>query len=125
MKGSAGPITKGGILAEGVNILGAGADTTSIAILACLGDLAANPDVVPKLRKEIDDACNKLCLDRGNNISYTEAARLPYLAAFIKESMRLHPSIQYQLPRLVPNRDFNWGNVSSPKAYTLASVHVP
>ena len=86
---------------EGVNILGAGADTTSIAILACLGSLAVNPDSVPKLRKEADDAYDKLCLGRGNNIPYTEAARLPYLAAFIKESMRLHPSIQYQLPRLL------------------------
>jgi cytochrome P450 len=91
MKGLAGPITTADIMIEDINILGAGADATSIAILTCLGDLVMNPGSVPKLQKEIGDAYDKLCLGRGNNISYTEAARLPCLTSFIKESMRLHP----------------------------------
>ena len=39
----------GGAMIEGVNILGAGADTTSIAILAVLGHLTLRPKIVPRL----------------------------------------------------------------------------
>jgi cytochrome P450 len=31
------PVKKGDVMIEGVNLLGAGADTTTIGILACLG----------------------------------------------------------------------------------------
>jgi len=51
MKGSAGPIIKGDIMIEDINILGAGADVTSIAVLTCLGDLVMNPGSVQSFRK--------------------------------------------------------------------------
>jgi cytochrome P450 len=118
-KGSGGPITKDDTMIEGVNILGGWVQTLLRSpSFACLGDLVMNPDSVPKLREEIDRAYDKLCLGRGKNISYTEAAKLPYSAAFIKESMRLHPSCSR-------TGTSTGGDIASPKAYTLASVHVP
>lgn len=105
MKGVQGrsAATVGDVMIEGVNILGAGADTTSIGILAVLGELVMHPEIMPRLEAEIDKAYSDLGhLENETEISYIEAAALPYLAAVIKESMRLHPAIQYQLPRYTP-----------------------
>ena len=101
MKGVQGqPTGVGDVMIEGVNILGAGADTTSIAILAVLGDLILHPEIVPRLQNEVDQAYKDLGHDeQQTDIGYKEASTLPFLAAVIKESIRLHPSIQYQLPR--------------------------
>lgn len=38
----------------------------------------------------------------GRDISFKDAENLPYLSAIVRESTRLHPSIQYQLPRYAP-----------------------
>ncbi|GME30288.1 hypothetical protein PV09_09786 [Neofusicoccum parvum] len=97
------PVTKADVMIEGVNILGAGADTTSIGILACLGALLQHPDCLRRAQAEVDCAYRDLGLERNSgDISFKDAERLPYLAAVIKESTRLHPSIQYQLPRYAP-----------------------
>jgi cytochrome P450 len=90
------------VMIEGVNILGARADTTSIAILAILGDMILHPATMLRLQAEVDQAYSNLGPENSTEISYKKAAALPYLAAVIKESMRLHPSIQYQLPRYAP-----------------------
>ncbi|KAL1982523.1 hypothetical protein VTN96DRAFT_1248 [Rasamsonia emersonii] len=98
------PVWKGDVMIEGVNILGAGADTTSIVILAVLSALLLHRPERQKLQQEIDQAYTSLGLqDPGQEISFKDAERLPYLSAVIKESMRLHPSISYQLPRVVPS----------------------
>ncbi|KAH7242764.1 cytochrome P450 [Fusarium tricinctum] len=91
------------VMIEGVNILAAGSDTTAIGIVACLGYLFTNPLSKAKLIEEIDSAYRELNIDdQGREISFKEAEKLPYLSAVILESTRLHPSIQYQLPRDVP-----------------------
>lgn len=97
------PVTKGDVMIEGVNILGAGADTTSIGILAVMGAILTHPNAKKQLQEEIDQAYRDLGLEKtGSEIDFKEAEKLPYLSAVIKESMRLHPSISYQLPRVVP-----------------------
>ncbi|KAF2019974.1 cytochrome P450 [Aaosphaeria arxii CBS 175.79] len=97
------PVKKADVMIEGVNILGAGADTTAIGILACVGALLKHPEYIPRLRDEIDHAYQQLGLDSSReHIKFTDAQNLPWLSAIIKESTRLHPSIQYQLPRYVP-----------------------
>ncbi|KIV98381.1 uncharacterized protein PV09_09786 [Verruconis gallopava] len=96
------PVKKGDIMIEGVNILGAGADTTTIGILAIIGALLQHPKQLERLQKEIDEAYESLGLGGTDEISFKDAEKLPFLSAVIKESTRLHPSIQYQLPRYVP-----------------------
>ena len=82
------------------NLSGAGADTTSIAMRACLHDICSHPDVYQKLQNEID------AFYKDNNlatpISYVQTQQLPYLNAVTKEAMRLLPSITFQLPRHTP-----------------------
>lgn len=78
----------------------AGSDTTSIALRAILYYLMITPRVWAKLRKEIDTA-----VEHGTSSQpaiFTEAQKLPYLEACIKEAMRLHPSLGTQHTRLVP-----------------------
>ncbi|KAK7452906.1 hypothetical protein Landi51_03901 [Colletotrichum acutatum] len=96
------PVTKGDVMMEGVNILGAGADTTTVGILATLGSLLLHPEAIVRLQAEIDEAYCSLGLEKtGRDIEFLESSKLPFLSAVIKESTRLHPSIQYQLPRVV------------------------
>jgi cytochrome P450 len=105
------PVTKGEVMIEGVNILGAGADTTAISILAVLGDLLQKPDAFKRLREELDDAHERLNV---SSLPFRELEKLPYLSTVVRESIRLHPSITYQLPRLPP-----------PGGMQICGYHIP
>jgi len=93
------PVSKSEVMIEGVNILGAGADTTAIAILAILGNVLQKPEDLQRLRKELDKAHDRL---NSSSLPFKELEKIPYLSAVVRESIRLHPSITYQLPRLPP-----------------------
>lgn len=85
-KGSDGqPLSHPDIMSEASNILGAGGDTTSIGLKACILALIDHPDAAAKLRKEIDGFFRAHGRD-GFEISYNECLSLPYLQAFIKET---------------------------------------
>lgn len=110
------PVVKGDVMIEGVTILSAGADTTAIGILAVLGALLLHPGSITRLQTEIDDAYAELGLDGDSDeLSFTAAEKLPYLSAVIKESTRLHPSVQYQLPRYAPEGGAQIGNYHVPE----------
>lgn len=94
------PIPHREVLSEVLGLLGAGAETTAIGIRAVLGPLLLNKEAYKKLVDEIDDYC-RINSSTDRDLTYTECAQLPYLQAVIKEGMRLHPSIQFQLPRSV------------------------
>lgn len=81
------------------NVL-AGSDTTAIALRSIIYNLATNPRAYHKLQKEIDalDAQGML----SNPIKESEARKMPYLQAVIKEAMRLHPSVGMIMERHVP-----------------------
>ncbi len=61
----------------------AGFDTSSSALTWWIGLMATHPDVVEKLRRELDSA-------NGGTAPMEAIARLPYLNATIKEAMRLY-----------------------------------
>ena len=110
------PARRDEVLTEATVVLGAGADTTSYAIQAVLGDLTMHPEIVPKLQREVDQAYKDLELAaRGAEISYNDATKLPYLAAVVRESMRLDPSFVYQMPRCTPTIGIEIGPYHLPK----------
>lgn len=78
-----------------INML-AGADTTGILLRAIVYYVLKNPNVLRKLRQEIDSA------GLSSPVSYAEATKLPYLDAVIRESCRVHPAIGLLLERVVP-----------------------
>lgn len=61
---------------EGVNILGAGADTTAIAILAILGQLLMNEAAYKKAQRELDEAT---AAADGQELDFQALEKLPYL----------------------------------------------
>lgn len=100
-------------MSECRNVIGSGADTTSIGIKAILGYLIQNLETLTNLREELDAYYEKINL-LDHTISYSQCLEMPLLQAVIKESTRIHPSIMFQLPRYAP-----------PEGVTIAGHFVP
>jgi cytochrome P450 len=83
-----------------VNIA-AGSDTTGLTLSAAIYHLCHSPDSVQKLRDEIDDLTSQGKL--SNPVTFSEAQKMPYLQAVIKETFRVHPGVGLPLPRVVPS----------------------
>lgn len=86
--------------AEILTALVAGSDTTANSIRMGLLLLATTPRVYRRLQKEIDEA-----IANGNissPVTVAEAKTLPYLQAFIWESLRYHPPVALLFPKVVP-----------------------
>ncbi|SPO03692.1 related to pisatin demethylase / cytochrome P450 monooxygenase [Cephalotrichum gorgonifer] len=97
------PATIPEIMAEIGNMLAAGADTTSTAIKAVLGPLLRDPIRYRRLRDEVDTVKNASPASAsGQALTYNMVKDLPFLSGCIKEGIRMHPSIVYQLPRHAP-----------------------
>ncbi|KAI9723570.1 MAG: hypothetical protein M1828_004166 [Chrysothrix sp. TS-e1954] len=80
--------------------LAAGSDTTAIALRAIFYYLMKAPTTYTRLLQEVDTATSNG--DLSDPVKYSEAIKMPYLCAVIKEAMRLHPSVGLTLPRYVP-----------------------
>ena len=87
----------GEIIAECSAMMNAGTETTTAALTNTIYLLYTHPQILSKLRAEIDAALP------GDSIpSYEAASRLPYLRACIEESLRVRPASSFGLPRVVP-----------------------
>ncbi|GME42318.1 cytochrome P450 [Neofusicoccum parvum] len=100
------------VLKLGVNTVFAGADTTGITITALFYHLLRTPHAHAALLHELR---THFPHTPPTHISYARAASLPYLAACIKETFRLHPVL-----RITPSRI-----VTTPGGATIAGQHVP
>lgn len=78
----------------------AGSDTTSISLSAIYFNIISRPEVLAKLRAELDTAFEKGELSDPPKFSETHA--LSYFQAVIKESLRLHPATGFPMWREVP-----------------------
>lgn len=81
-------------------VIWAGSDTTATALTSIFYHLHKHPDKLAKLRCEIDTALAEGRLTQP--VRFSDARKLPYLHAVVLESMRLHPSLGFGLPREVP-----------------------
>ncbi|OKL64358.1 hypothetical protein UA08_00972 [Talaromyces atroroseus] len=79
-------------------IVGAGLSTTGWALSVGTYYLITNPQVLARLRKELDDAI-PACI----SLQWAELEKLPYLTAVIKEAVRLSYSTTSRNVRLLPN----------------------
>lgn len=78
----------------------AGSDTTSITLNAIFYYLLKNQPVLRRLQDEIDGAIRSG--QASDPITFTQAQRLPYLQAVIKEAMRMHSATGLPMWRVVP-----------------------
>ena len=90
------------LLSEAVLQIIAGSDTTATALRSLMLYLLSHPRVYAKLQAEID-AATQQGKYRGTVIPDSDARRLPYLQAVIKEGMRIHPPITDSVPKRVPD----------------------
>jgi cytochrome P450 len=88
------------VLTTAISVIGAGSDTTSIALGAFFGFLVRNPVVYQKLVEEIDNAFDDGTLT--SPVKYSQGVQLPLFQACVKETLRLHPPASMSLPRFVP-----------------------
>ncbi|KAF2169488.1 hypothetical protein M409DRAFT_20702 [Zasmidium cellare ATCC 36951] len=95
-----GPADDKDVLMEALNVIGAGADTTSIAMRACLYYLCKTPDAYRRIQQEIDEYYRSKGLRQP--ITYQQTLELPFFCAVTREATRLFPSIGYQLLRYAP-----------------------
>lgn len=80
--------------------LGAGSDTTSIALNSILFYALAQPAVHDKLRAEFDEAYARQAL--SDPPTWAQTQELPYFQAVVKESFRMHAVVGLPLWREVP-----------------------
>ncbi|EKG19639.1 Cytochrome P450, partial [Macrophomina phaseolina MS6] len=78
----------------------AGSDTTSITLTGILWNLFKNPRVLENLRAEIDKKHD--AGELSDPVTFSEAQKLPYLQAVVKEGLRLHPATGLPLWRIAP-----------------------
>lgn len=95
----------------------AGADSTSIALRAIFYYTMKHPPTMHKLHSEIDTAFSTGQIT--SPVQYNDAIRLPYLTAVVKESMRLFPSYQVSMQRLVPKQGLMLSGVYLPAGYRV------
>lgn len=104
------------VLAMGLSIIAAGSDTTAISLGAVFYYLLKNPECYRKLVEEVDATFSAKAAQNVtySTISFTEAQRLPYLNACIKEAFRLHPATRWFPERVVPA-----------SGHTICGEHIP
>lgn len=76
-----------------------------------------NPATYRHLLLEVDSADRNGQL--SNPVKHSEAVKLPYLCACIKEAMRLHPSVGLSMPRIVPKGGMRISGQFLPEGYRI------
>ncbi|KAM0808970.1 putative Cytochrome P450 [Seiridium cardinale] len=104
--------------AQVISVLGAGGDTVACALQSFVYHMVRAPGLWKRAQNEIDAARgNGLCGDRV--VSYTDAIQLPFTAACIKEALRIHPPVPWNLPRVGKN-EVKVGEKTFPAGVTLS-----
>ena len=81
---------------EGMAVVGAGSDTTGIALTVTTFHILENPGVQRQLKQELKETLP----DPARIPSWSEIERLPYLSAVVKEGLRLAHGTSNRLPRV-------------------------
>ncbi|KAJ9568498.1 hypothetical protein OSB04_004464 [Centaurea solstitialis] len=78
-----------------LNLFIAGTDTSSITVEWAMAELIRHPQLMKQAQKEIESV-----VGRDRLVSESDLARLTFLEAVVKETLRLHPSTPLSLPRM-------------------------
>lgn len=110
-------ITEAAVSGISVSLIHAGAETIAMTMTAVIYNLAKNPAALEKLLEEL----------RTNGVTtaskFAELDKLPYLEAVIKESMRLIPTTNDMLERVVPVGGVDIAGIFVPSGTTVSVSH--
>ncbi|KAM6992081.1 cholesterol 24-hydroxylase-like [Tautogolabrus adspersus] len=65
----------------------AGQETTANQLAFCIMELGRHPDILEKVKKEVDDV-----IGMKQEVSYDDLGKLVYLSQILKETLRLYPT---------------------------------
>ncbi|KAK5135452.1 hypothetical protein LTR08_005240 [Meristemomyces frigidus] len=83
---------------EGVNVIIAGSETTARVMTRAIYELTANPDVMSRARQELKAEAARVGRP-VEELTLNELEHLPWLAAVLKESLRMAAIVTSRLPR--------------------------
>jgi cytochrome P450 len=92
------PLDDSTLVGEATLAVAAGSDTTGTALTNAIFHLNAQPEILLRLRKEVDSAT----LDDSGDFDLVRLAGLSYLNAIIQETLRLHPALPNGSQRTPP-----------------------
>lgn len=110
----------GELVAESTNMVNAAGENTEIATSNTIWYIASHYRVIAKLREELDPVFDQAIP------SYDRIKNLPYLRACIDESLRLRPSINGGLPRVVSDGmlvDGQWLEAGTTVSVSTHTIH--
>ncbi|KAJ0971148.1 hypothetical protein J5N97_019107 [Dioscorea zingiberensis] len=73
----------------------AGSDTSSVTVEWVMAELLRHPEVMARVRSEIKEV-----IGSEKEVDESDIAKLQYLQAVVKETLRMHPPAPFLLPRL-------------------------
>lgn len=88
-------------------VTGAGFETTASVMRLVLYHVYSNPEMLQRLRAELDEATSK----PPGKMDVKTLEQLPYLTSLIMEGMRLSPAIGSRMARIAPDRDLFYGDL--------------
>jgi cytochrome P450 len=95
----------------------AGSDTTAISLSSIVYHLLHYPEVLDKLRREVDKfTAQGRCSFR---VSFKESQEMPYFQAVMKEALRMHSATGLPLWRVVPAGGAEISGYFFPKGTTV------
>lgn len=94
---------------EAQQMIGAGVETVAWALTTTVFHLLDNPELLRKLHAELEKAIP----DPARMPDSVALEKLPYLAACVKEGVRLSIGVSVRLPRVSPNKPIKY------KEYTI------
>lgn len=93
-------VTKMDLITMCQSNIGAGSDTTAITLSGIFYNLMKHPLSYHRLQEEIDIAAREGRI--SDPVKFSEAQKLPYLQAVIKEALRIHSATGLPMQRTVP-----------------------
>ncbi|KAL0573599.1 hypothetical protein V5O48_008358 [Marasmius crinis-equi] len=112
-----GAITDESLVEEAYTLIGAGSDTVANALTVGINAGLRDPEIKKRLVKELKNSWP----DRNEKFEYTELEKLPYLTAFIKESLRCSYGVVSPLPRVVGPGDSKIAGFTVPSKTIVAT----
>ncbi|OIV92561.1 hypothetical protein TanjilG_02324 [Lupinus angustifolius] len=96
-----------------MDLLNAGTDTSAVTLEWVISNLVNNPEILNKLRKEIDTE-----IGQDRLMIETDVPKLPYLQNVVSETLRLHPAAPLLVPHFSSD-ECTVGEYKVPKDTTL------
>ncbi|KIK66038.1 hypothetical protein GYMLUDRAFT_158707 [Collybiopsis luxurians FD-317 M1] len=107
------------LVQEAFTLLAAGSDTVGHQCTVGTYFALKNPSIGRKLTKEL----HEIWPDKGRPMSFVALEKLPYLTAFIKETLRISIGIVHPLPRIISQDAAEIGGLKIPAGTIVEMSH--